>query len=117
MCARSDGQINASVRLRGRGVRLAPARPVGASGRATSGTYSPSLPRRPLKRLNKRTNARTRAGHSGDSIVGAAVAGLALVPGLAGAGPGPEWAGIFEPSRLRSLGNWGSLGNLATEIG
>lgn len=49
--------------------------------------------------------------------MGAAVAGLTIVPGLTGAAD-PEWASIYDPSRLRGLlGSLGSLGDLATEIG
>jgi len=71
------------------------------------------------------------SGNNGDAVLGAAVAGLVvscdiLTAGDAAAGdagaaavhPATEWAGVFDPSRLRGLlGSLGSLCDLATEIG
>ncbi len=68
---------------------------------------------------NTHARARARAGASGDAVMGAAVAGLALLPGLLGGEAAtPEWAPLYDPSRLAGLlGSLGSLGDLATEIG
>ncbi|KAI8476280.1 MAG: hypothetical protein J3K34DRAFT_512062 [Monoraphidium minutum] len=54
-------------------------------------------------------------GNGGDSVVGAALGGLAVAGDILGAPL--RWAPVFEPSRLRSLANLGSLSDLATEIG
>ncbi|GBF96757.1 oxidoreductase [Raphidocelis subcapitata] len=55
-------------------------------------------------------------GHGGDTVIGAAVAGLAVSGAIAGAEP--EWAGAYHPGRLAGLlGSVGGLSDLATEIG
>ncbi|KIZ04708.1 FAD dependent oxidoreductase [Monoraphidium neglectum] len=54
-------------------------------------------------------------GTSGDAVVGAAMGAMAVAGDILG--EAPEWARVFEPSRLSSLGNLGSLGDLGTEVG
>jgi hypothetical protein len=98
------------------------ARGVTRAGAVVATAVAPSprarLPRAP-GRPPTRPPPRPRAppGHSGDGIMGAAVAGLAIAGGVLCAAPRP-WAGAYDPSRLRGLvTNLRSLADLGTEIG